>query len=136
MELRWKGTGRHPIPSEWQTFTARGSLTTGVKAKNRDASHPINAMLNYAYAVKLAHLQIQTIADGYDPTIGIMHHSREGLPAFVCDLIEPERPRVDAAVLAFVGSRQFCVSDFVIRKDGVCRLSPQLARVVASLQTS
>ena len=33
----------------------------------------------------------------------------------------------------FIGQRSFTASDFVIRTDGVCRLSPQLARMVASL---
>jgi CRISP-associated protein Cas1 len=90
-------------------------------------------MLNYAYAVKLAQMQIQAIADGYDPTIGIMHHGRRGKPAFIFDLIEPERPKVDAAVLTFVQSRPFAADDFILRSDGGCRLSPQLARVVAGL---
>jgi CRISP-associated protein Cas1 len=54
-------------------------------------------------------------------------------PAFALDLIEPERPRVDAALLAFIQSRSFSGSDFVLRPDGVCCLSPQLARSVASL---
>jgi CRISPR-associated protein Cas1 len=62
-----------------------------------------------------------------------MHHSRIGFPAYVYDLIEPERPRVDAAVLKFVRSRTFSAADFVIRKDGVCRLSPPLARAVTTL---
>jgi hypothetical protein len=48
-------------------------------------------------------------------------------------LIEPERPRVDAAVLELIQGRTFAADDFVIRKDGVCRLSPQLARMVAGL---
>jgi len=42
---------------------------------------------------------------------------------------QPERPKVDAAVLEFVANRSFAAADFIVRKDGVCRLSPQLARV-------
>jgi CRISPR/Cas system-associated endonuclease Cas1 len=90
-------------------------------------------MLNYAYAVKLAQMQLQAIADGYDPTIGVMHHGRRGKPAFALDLIEPERPKVDALLLAFIQSRSFSGADFAIRPDGVCRLSPQLARAIATL---
>ena len=104
-----------------------------MKPQNRFASHPVNAMLNCAYAVKLAHLQLQAIADGYDPTIGIMHHSILGKPSYIFDLIEPERPKVDAAVLEFIRKRKLSASDFMLRKDGVCRLSPQLARAIASL---
>jgi CRISPR associated protein Cas1 len=32
------------------------------------------------------------VAEGYDPTIGIMHEGRYGSSAFVFDLMEPERP--------------------------------------------
>ena len=88
-------------------------------------------MLNYAYAVKAAQLQIQAVADGFDPYAGIMHHSRRDFPAYVYDLIEPERPMVDGAIIAFARSRKFSGADFVLRSDGVCRLSPQLARAVA-----
>jgi CRISPR-associated protein Cas1 len=49
-------------------------------------------------------------------------------------LIEPERPKVDAAVLAFAQSRRFSGADFILRKDGACRLSPQLARALASIE--
>jgi hypothetical protein len=46
--------------------------------------------------------------------------------------MEPERPKVDRAVLEHV----FDPADFVIRSDGVCRLNPQMTRmVVARLRT-
>jgi len=90
-------------------------------------------MLNYAYRVKLAQLQIQAVADGFDPTIGILHHGRRGKPAFIFDLIEPKRPKVDPALLAFMQDRTFSGADCILRKDGACRLSPQLARMLAGL---
>ena len=136
LALRWTGTNRRPIPKEWTSYRARTSTANGTKAKNVNASHPLNAMLNYAYAVKQAQLQIDAIANGYDPTIGIMHHGRRGLPAYVFDVIERERPRVDAAVLGFVQERSFSAADFPIRSDGVCRLSPQLARALVSFIAS
>lgn len=132
LPMEWSANKRHPIPDDWRVFTSRTSLANGTKPKNVNASHPVNAMLNYAYAVKTAQLQIEAIADGYDPTIGIMHHGRRGAPAYVFDLIEPERPKVDALILAFIQGNWFSGADFVIRPDGVCRLSPQLARVIVS----
>jgi CRISPR/Cas system-associated endonuclease Cas1 len=136
--LAWGGvtiewTGRKPVPDEWKAYTSRSSLANGSKPQNRAASHPINAMLNYAYAVKRAQMQIQTIAEGYDPTIGIMHHGRRGKAAYIFDLIEPERPKVDAVILKFIQARRFAATDFVLRSDGVCRLSPQLARTIANV---
>jgi CRISPR/Cas system-associated endonuclease Cas1 len=66
-------------------------------------------------------------------TIGVIHHGRRGKSAFVFDLMEPERPKVDAAVMDFLADNPLATSDFVIRSDGVCRLSPQLAQRIASL---
>jgi CRISPR/Cas system-associated endonuclease Cas1 len=133
LEMQWKGLGKRPVPKGWHVYSGRSSLATGVKAENRNASHPLNAMLNYGYAVKLAALKLQAIADGYDPTFGIMHNGKRGNPAFMLDLIESERPCVDAAILKLVAEHRFAASDFIIRSNGSCRLSPQLGRVVASL---
>ena len=133
LKIEWKGTGQYPIPDHWRQYRTRSSLATGKKAENRAASHPVNAMLNYAYKVKQAHLQIAAIGNGYDPTIGVMHHGKKGNAAFIFDMIEPERPLIDNIILAFVQSRTFSGADFIIRSDGACRLSPQLAKVIASL---
>jgi CRISP-associated protein Cas1 len=53
-------------------------------------------------------------------------------PAFVFDLTESERPKVDRAVLDFVKGYVFDPADFVIRSDGVCRLNPEMARLVVA----
>ena len=133
LELRWKGSGRRPVPEDWRKFTSRTSLANNGKLLNINASHPINAMLNYAYGVLEARLRIQAIAGGYDPTLGIMHHSRREKSAFVFDLMEPERPKVDAAVLGFVAEHTFSGADFTITEAGVCRLCPQLSRQIVGL---
>jgi hypothetical protein len=52
---------------------------------------------------------------------------REDTPAFMFDKMEPERPKVDHAVLDFVRGHVFNPADFVIRSDGVCRLNPENA---------
>jgi len=131
--MKWKATARCPVPDDWRVFSSRTSLANGRKLKNVNASHPLNAMLNYGYAVLQSQLQVRAVAEGFDPTLGIMHHGRRDAPAYVFDLMEPERPRVDAAILAFVAEHTFTGADFTITEDGVCRLSPQLARRIASL---
>jgi CRISP-associated protein Cas1 len=45
---------------------------------------------------------------------------------------EPERPKVDRAVLDFVKGQIFDPADFVIRTDGVCRLNPEMARMMVA----
>ena len=104
-----------------------------VSGRNRHATHPVNAMLNYACAVLESQVRIAIVSQGLDPTIGYLHTSRRGRGAFVYDLMEPLRPRVDRLVLGFVRSFTFAPSDFVLSGNGVCRLHPQLARNVAQL---
>jgi CRISPR-associated endonuclease Cas1 len=132
--LYWVENKRRPIPTEWHHIGPRSSDLAEKTSKNRNATHPINAMLNYAYAVLEAQVRIQTVSEGYDPTIGIMHHDYRGGPAFVLDKLEPLRPMVDREVLRIALSNELHSSDFVLRSDGVCRLNPQLsARIVVAI---
>jgi CRISPR-associated endonuclease Cas1 len=129
--IKWRGTSHRPIPDNWHFIEQRSSPFH--LAGNRNAAHPVNAMLNYAYTVLESELRIKVIADGYDPTVGIMHEGRDGSSKFVFDLMEPERPKIDRVVLDFVKATVFDPSDFTIRSDGIVRLNPQLARHVAAL---
>lgn len=130
--LQWRATGRYPVPDAWAVIGTRSAIRAG-NAKNRRASHPVNAMLNYAYAILQSQLQIEFLGEGYDPTIGVMHHGFKGSPAFVFDLMEPSRPIVDAAILRFVLGTPLSGTDFTLRSDGVCRVGAQLARRVAAM---
>lgn len=130
--LQWLATARHPIPDAWAAIGPRSAIRAG-KSKNRRASHPVNAMLNYAYAILQSQLQIELLSEGYDPAIGIMHHGFKGSPAFVFDLMEPSRPIVDAAILRFALATPLSGADFTLRSDGVCRVGAQLARRVAAM---
>jgi CRISPR-associated protein Cas1 len=51
----------------------------------------------------------------------------------VFDLMEPERPKVDRAVLEFLRSEPLHPADFTILEDGVVRLNTELARTVSGL---
>ena len=132
LPLTWQTSKRRPIPKSWRTIGSRASLRAG-KSKNKSATHPVNAMLNYAYAVAHGQLKIQAVRDGYDPLIGIMHQSTREGPCYIHDLIEPVRPLVDRAMLDFVRKQELHTADFVIKPDGACRLNPQLARQVVGL---
>ena len=129
--LLWRASARHPIPDEWRTVGPR--YTRVYASGSRNASHPVNAILNYAYAVLQSQVQIRLVSEGYDPMRGIMHADQEYAPAFVFDMMEPERPKVDRAVLGFLKSEALHPADFTIREDGVVRLNPALARQVAAV---
>lgn len=128
--MRWKGLGRRPIPVEWFSIGLRGSA---IGDSNCHATHPANAMLNYAYGCLQSRVSIACAASGIDPAAGVIHARRRGRPALIFDLMEPLRPLVDAAVLDFIQSQVFVRADFPLGSDGIVRLHPQLARIVSSL---
>jgi CRISPR-associated protein Cas1 len=142
LSIKWKPLKRYPIPSDWSTYRSRVALRRGIRLRNdgggynRGATHPVNAMLNYAYTVLIAQTQIRLIVEGYDPTIGIMHEKKalRGInPGFALDHMEPMRPVVDRSVLHLIDTVTFTGADFSIQHDGVCRMNPELARRVAQL---
>jgi CRISPR-associated endonuclease Cas1 len=132
--ISWKGIGRKPIPSEWH----RAGLRQGVlmDGTNRHATHPVNAMLNYAYACLESQVRIAAATYGLDPTIGYLHAVLPRRLALVYDLMEPLRPHVDRMVLEVTRANTFSPADFVVTTTGVCRLHPQLARRVAQVVPS
>ena len=135
LPLKWRSRWKHPVPDAWMTIGPRGSSGRGNFVKNRNAKHPVNSILNYAYGMLVSQMHIAAVAEGYDPRRGIMHHDREEADAFawVFDVMEPRRAEVDGKVLKFVLNTQLTGADFILRPDGVCRVTPQLARLVAEL---
>jgi CRISP-associated protein Cas1 len=62
-----------------------------------------------------------------------MHEGGDGSSKFVFDLMEPERARVDRRVLDFVKGTVFHPADFVIRGDSICRLNPEMERMLVAM---
>lgn len=131
-ELRWKGTSKKPIPPEWRRIGVRQDF---LRRSNRHARHPMNAMLNYGYAVLESQVRIAIAEAGLDSTIGYLHVCLPGRQALAYDATEPYRPQVDWEVLAFIRSEMFTSRDFLIDSKGACRLHPDLARTVVRLAT-
>ena len=134
LKINWKSSKRYPIPDEWKSFYSRGSLKMMNKGgANIFATHPVNAMLNYVYTVLLGQTQLQVIADGYDPMLGVIHtrsRSQHGppRPSFAIDMMEPMRPVVDRVVLKLIAEETFSGADFDLQRDGVVRVNPELVR--------
>jgi len=133
--LLWRQRVKYPIPENWLTIERRSTTKAGRWLSNRNAKHPLNAVLNYAYGMLRSEIHIEAVANGFDPRRGVMHHDRDDADAFawVFDMIETRRAEVDARVLKFMLKTPLKGPDFVVRSDGVCRLVPQLARRVAEL---
>jgi CRISP-associated protein Cas1 len=129
--LRWKGIGRHGIPDDWRQIGRRLSMVSnGRHYRNRYATHPVNAMLNYAYAVLENNVRMQVVGADLDPRVGYFHGNYRDKHGLVYDLMEPLRPVVDRGVLGFVQRHTFEPGDFTLTSNGVCRLNPQLARTL------
>ena len=62
---------------------------------SRDDNVPVNAALNYGYAVLLSMVNREVVSRGYLTQCGICHRNEYNQFNFSCDLMEPFRPVVD-----------------------------------------
>jgi hypothetical protein len=98
------------LPRSWLRFANRQKGAQFLGSKH--ASHPINAMLNYAYVVEAGRLARALTAAGFALPIGFLHSDKHGRNSLVWDAIEPLRPLIDARVFKFIAQREFVRSDF------------------------
>ena len=107
------------VPLYWRSFGKRISpLTTGPGL----AANPINAILNYLYAILEAETRIALLTVGLDPVLGIVHADYRGRDSFALDVMEAARPKVNAFVLQLLRRRTFRAGDFFETRKGACRL--------------
>ena len=132
----WTGTPVHFVPKDvakvsahWRTFDSRRSV---LSRSPRKATNPVNALLNYLYAILEAEATIASRSVGLDPRLGVLHVDSNRRESFACDLMEAVRPQVDAYVLDLLAKRTFLRTDFFETGDGCCRLLPTLTRPLAA----
>jgi CRISPR-associated endonuclease Cas1 len=116
------------LPAHWRTVGSRTSPLTGGP---RLAGNPANALLNYCYALLEAEATLAARVVGLDPGLGVLHADQRDRDSLAADLMEPVRPLVDRFVLGLLASRSFAASDFHETRQGVCRITPPLARELA-----
>lgn len=127
MPIRWKARDRDAVPEDWLTYGSRSALRAKRVPSNRRATHPVNAMLNYAYGILEIQTRIRVIADGRDPTRGIVHGDHtSGRDTFVFDLMEPGRPTAERRVLEMLREHEFAKADFAVTGKGTCRVGAKL----------
>jgi CRISP-associated protein Cas1 len=123
--LRWQAG---QIPADWRSpWLMRVRLDAKGK---RGARHPINAMLNAAFAVTAGRLVAYLAGLGLSPAIGFLHADKPGRWSLAWDAIEILRPQIEARLFLFVERHRFAVGDFVRTSDGGLRLAPGLLRAV------
>ena len=64
--------------------------------RDPDARDPLNAMLNYGYAIVRAAVARALVGAGLHPALGIHHANRSNAFCLADDLMEPLRPLIDA----------------------------------------
>ena len=112
------------VPEHWRVFGTRQSPLTG---SPRLAVNPLNAMLNYLYAVLESEARLAAAALGLDPGVGILHVDTDSRDSLACDLMEPVRPQVDAYLLDWITHQPLRREWFFEKRDGNCRLMGSFA---------
>ena len=90
VECRFITADQSKIPDHWRTFVKRASRFGGSGSHN--AANPINAILNYLYALLEAEAVIASQTVGLDPGVGILHVDKQARDSLALDLMEPVRP--------------------------------------------
>jgi CRISPR-associated endonuclease Cas1 len=112
------------VPEHWRSFLARVSPLTG---SPRLAANPVNAILNYLYALLESESRLAVAAMGLDPGLGVLHVDTTARDSLACDVMEPVRPQVDAYLLDWITRKSLSREWFFEQRDGNCRLMAPLA---------
>ena len=108
----WEGIGKI-IPEDFD-FNGRSG---------RYAGDPLNAMLNYGYALLEGEVWRGVHYAGLDPYGGFLHVDRPGKPSMVLDLMEEFRQQlIDKTIIGLVTKGSVSASDFEMMEN-ICRMS-------------
>jgi CRISPR-associated endonuclease Cas1 len=118
------------VPEHWLGFNGRRSAI-GFGNTNRRADRPLNALLNYTFALAKAEAVLAATVLGLDPGMGLLHLDTRGRQSMALDLLEPVRPMVERFVLDLVATRTFRRGDFAEQEDGSVILGASLRAELA-----
>ncbi|MDQ2945457.1 MAG: CRISPR-associated endonuclease Cas1 [Acidobacteriota bacterium] len=117
------------VPEHWLSFGSRTSPLSGFSP--RLAINPLNAILNYLYAVLESETRLAVAELGLDPGIGFLHVDNDRRDSLAGDLMEVARPDVDTFLLAWVSRAPFSREWFFEQNDGNCRLMSGFAATLS-----
>lgn len=96
----------------------------------RYAEDPVNAMLNYGYALLEGEVWRGVHYAGLDPYGGFLHVDRPGRPSMVLDMMEEFRQQlIDKTVIGMVTKRVVALDAFEVM-EGVCRMDDATRRLL------
>jgi CRISPR-associated endonuclease Cas1 len=128
------------VPAHWYKFNSRTSKHSP-NMQGYKATDPVNALLNYAYAVCESEARYACHVIGLDPGIGLSHTDYKRGHSLAYDIMEVLRPEADRVVLSMLDTGRgvpysagkpayFKVLWFCETKDAVCRLSAPLTHMI------
>jgi CRISP-associated protein Cas1 len=124
----WNGY-REAVGNLWpgSGFISRGNTSY---SWTRNAADPVNALLNYGYAILEARCKVAVVRAGFDPTIGYLHSIAPSKHPLVYDFQELGRALVDSVVLEMVRAQPSVrKKDAFLRTiDWGLRLAPETAQ--------
>ena len=95
---RFATQDRPKVPEHWTFYAARSTPLSRSRTP-RGAADPVNALLNYGYALAEAECRLAACAVALDPGLGIVHTDQAVRDSLALDLLEPLRLEVDRRVL-------------------------------------
>jgi len=105
---------------------------SSLRITKRNASDPINALLNYGFAVLAGEIYKFINGIGLDAYFGFNHHSHTGFQPLVYDIIEPFRWLVEKAVYHVANTddwrHKLLFKDYAWTKDGQVVLSDRIKK--------
>jgi CRISP-associated protein Cas1 len=126
--IRFRERDLARIPARWLRCDSRASVLTGAP---RAATSPINAMRNYLFACLESEARLALLAQGCDPTMGVLHADQRNRDSLALDAMEPVRAEVDAFLLDLVEDREFTPRDFGELPNSICRIAAPLTHELA-----
>lgn len=130
VSITWATSHRDQVPEHWNEFRARRSLITITGTSK--ATNPINATLNYLYALAEIECRNACLTLGLDLGLGYLHADTPQRDSLALDLIEAIRPDVDRFTLDLLRHHIFRADDFTEREDGHCRINAPLSHKLAA----
>jgi len=131
VSCRFAAQNQSRVPEHWTFYAARSTPLSPRSRTPRGAADPINALLNYGYALAEAECRLAACAVALDPGLGIVHTDHAVRDSLALDMLEPLRPEVDRRVLQLLARRHFRATDFHETRTGVCRILPPLTHQLA-----
>lgn len=131
--MRFVAAERDTIPKRWSRFEGRHSaIGIGTRGKARNATDPLNAVLNFLFSVLEAEAVLACHRVGIDPGLGVLHRDQIGRNSLALDIMEPVRPIVERWTLDLLSGHVFSKRDFVEHVSGTVRIRPPLLHHLAA----